>query len=37
MITRPWFRKLFTRPSQTIRKAPARFRPRLEGLEDRVK
>ncbi|HKB42609.1 MAG TPA: hypothetical protein VKD72_39640, partial [Gemmataceae bacterium] len=36
MITRPWLKKLFARPPRTIRKAPARFRPRVEGLEERV-
>src|SRR5215470_6527254 len=31
-----WIRNLFTRPApRPIRKAPHRFRPALEGLEDR--
>ena len=36
MITRSWIRKLFARTPRTIRKAPARFRPHIETLEDRV-
>src|SRR5262245_13063188 len=36
MTPRPWYRQLFTRPPRTIRTAPARFQPRVEGLEDRV-
>src|SRR5262245_25784763 len=37
MATRPWFRNLFARPvTQPIRQAAARYRPRLEALEDRL-
>src|SRR5262245_31524749 len=36
MITRPWLKKLFARTPRTIRKVPARFRPHIETLEDRV-
>ena len=36
MTTRSWVRSLFARQPRTIRKAPARFRPCLEGLEDRL-
>src|SRR5262249_62133338 len=36
MTTRSWIRRLFARTPRTIRKAPARFRPRLELLEDRL-
>ena len=36
MTTRTWIRRLFARPPRTRRPAPARFRPRLEALEDRV-
>src|SRR5262245_29288344 len=37
MATRSWLRNLFaTRTPRTVRKAPARFRPCLEGLEDRL-
>ena len=36
MITRSWIRRLFARTPRTARKAPARFRPRLEALEDRT-
>src|SRR5271166_997237 len=36
MMKRSWIRNLFTRPvPPTIRKAPHRFRPALEVLEDR--
>ena len=36
MMMRSWIRQLFTRPvTRTIRKAPHRFRPALEVLEDR--
>jgi predicted outer membrane repeat protein len=36
MTTHPWTRRLFSRTPRTVRKAPTRFRPRLEGLEGRV-
>jgi uncharacterized repeat protein (TIGR01451 family) len=36
VTTRSWIRKLFARQPRTIRKAPARCRPRLEALEDRL-
>src|SRR5262249_1321667 len=36
MITRSWSKKLFARTPSPVRKAQARFRPRLEGLEDRT-
>jgi hypothetical protein len=36
VTTRSWVRKLFARPARTARRAPARFRPRLEALEDRL-
>src|SRR5262249_21269377 len=36
MFTRTWTRHLFARPPRTIRKEPARCRPRLEALEDRL-
>jgi fibronectin-binding autotransporter adhesin len=36
MISRSWVRSLFARTPRTVRKAPARFRPRVEALEDRV-
>src|SRR5262249_29827519 len=36
MTSRSWFRQLFARASGAARKAPARFQPRLEGLEDRT-
>src|SRR5262249_31803369 len=36
MTPRSWIRRLFARKPRTARKAPARFRPRLEGLEDRT-
>jgi hypothetical protein len=36
MTRRSWIRKLFARTPRTVRKAPARFRPRFEALEDRV-
>src|SRR5262245_725189 len=36
MTIRSWIRRLFTRTRPTVRKAPARFRPRLEALEDRL-
>jgi hypothetical protein len=36
MTTRTWIRNLFARTPRTVRKAPARFRPTIEGLEDRV-
>jgi hypothetical protein len=35
MFTRTWIRRLFARTPRTVRKAPARFRPTLEGLETR--
>ena len=31
MTPRSWIRKLFARTPRTVRKAPARFRPRVEG------
>ena len=37
MALRCWIRNLFARPvTRPIRKAPARCRPRLEALEDRL-
>jgi hypothetical protein len=36
MTTRSWIRRLFDRKACTVRKAPACFRPALEGLEDRL-
>jgi FtsP/CotA-like multicopper oxidase with cupredoxin domain len=36
MTPRSWFRKLFARTPRTIRKAAARYRPCLEGLEHRL-
>src|SRR5262245_155935 len=36
MTTHTWIRRLFDRKPRTVRKAPARFRPRLEALEDRT-
>ena len=36
MAIRSWIRKLFARPARTVRKALARFRPRIKALEDRV-
>ena len=37
MTTRSWIRKQFpTRAPRTLRKAPARFRPCVERLEDRL-
>jgi len=36
MTVRSWIRSLFARPPCTIRKAPARFRPAVEALEDRT-
>jgi hypothetical protein len=36
MTTRSWIRNLFARTPRTVRKEPARFRPRLEMLEDRL-
>jgi hypothetical protein len=37
MTIRSWLRNLFAaRTPRTIRKAPARFRPRLQSLEDRL-
>src|SRR5262245_10494499 len=37
MTLRSWIRKLFARPAaRPIRKAPARCRPRVEALEDRL-
>jgi hypothetical protein len=35
MSTRSWIRKLFARTPRTIRKAPARRRPRLAALGQR--
>ena len=34
--SRSWICKLFARPPRTIRKAPTRYRPRVEALEDRA-
>jgi hypothetical protein len=36
MTTRSWVLNLFARRTRTARKAPARYRPALEGLEDRL-
>jgi hypothetical protein len=36
MISRTWVRRLFAPVPRTACKAPARFRPRLEKLEDRL-
>src|SRR5262249_46850866 len=36
MTARSWIRSLFARTPRTVRKAPARCRPRLEELEDRL-
>jgi hypothetical protein len=36
MASRSWVRKLFARTPRTVWKAPARCRPRLEALEDRL-
>ena len=36
MTTRTWIRKLFARTPRTVRKAPARCRPAVEVLEDRL-
>src|SRR5262245_64158957 len=36
MTTRTWIRKLCARTPSTVHKAPTRFRPRLEALEDRL-
>src|SRR5262245_1649699 len=36
MSSRSWIRRLFDRKPRTIRKQLARFRPRLEALEDRA-
>src|SRR5262245_63174432 len=36
MTTHSWIRRLFARKPRIVRRAPARFRPRFEGLEDRV-
>ena len=36
MTARSWVRRLFARTPRTVRKAPARFRPRIEAIEDRV-
>src|SRR5262245_37002922 len=36
MTTHSWTRRLFSRTPRTVRKTPARFRPNIEGLEDRV-
>ncbi len=36
MSSRSWIRNMFARTPRTIRKAPARFRPRFESLEDRI-
>src|SRR5262249_24091338 len=36
MTVRAWFRKLFARPVTRPIKAPPRFRPALDALEDRL-
>jgi hypothetical protein len=36
MTPRSWFPPLFARKPRAARRAPARFRPRLEALEDRL-
>jgi hypothetical protein len=36
MTSRPWFRPWFARTPRTRRPAPARCRPALEALEDRL-
>src|SRR5262249_12009021 len=36
MTTHSWPRRFYSRTPRTFGEAPARFRPRLEGLEDRV-
>jgi hypothetical protein len=36
MTPRSWIRQLFARTPRAIRKAPARCRPALEALEDRL-
>ncbi len=36
MTARTWIRKLFAHTHRPVRKAPARFRPALETLEDRL-
>src|SRR5438046_1886013 len=36
MTAPSWIRRLFARTPRTIRKAPARSRPSLEALEDRL-
>jgi hypothetical protein len=36
MTAPSWIRSLFTRKPRPLRKAPARFRPSLEALEDRL-
>src|SRR5262245_62490994 len=36
MTSRSWIRNLFALTPRTVRKEPARFRPRLEPLEDRL-
>src|SRR5262245_53172668 len=36
MMPRSWIRKLFFRTPRTVRKAPARCRPAVESLEDRL-
>jgi hypothetical protein len=36
MTVHNWFRKLFARPVSRPVKAPARFRPALEALENRL-
>src|SRR5262245_37040231 len=36
MTSRSWIRRLFARTPRTVRKAPARFRPCVEALEDRT-
>src|SRR5215468_10007441 len=36
MTSRSWIRKLFARPPRPARKAPARCRPAVEALEDRL-
>src|SRR5262245_44486327 len=36
MTMRTWVRNLFSRTPRTIRKPPARYRPRVEALEGRL-
>ena len=36
MTPRSWIRRLFARTPASARKAPARYRPAIEGLEERI-